>query len=560
MLYNNWRNAERHEELEKQGVELEPLKLANPERRWGNTGPWVLPDPRTLSRCQYKSSPDSSPKSSGSSSSHSDSGEEGHKHSRRGGRTGPLLASSRAKAAFMRSLGACEECRKRRVSCHRDHWDLTHFEMEWCKLRGIKYHNPDEPEPPTPPPTEGPKKRKINPKTISSNTRFNRRQHVENLLDIADDPDTLIPSRTTFAVIPPPPRSGRKPPIPLSYKHCPIGTLAKPEKDEWSCMHNNQFVSSTPYHLGGGEKDQKACTRKCTSFSSLIFHYYEDHHAFDRMEFTLRCKRCAHNWDYNSSPWACRAPCPKCWDWAPHQKVLWGSMVEIRALRGRQPWYLMVEPVVVEGKEMMTTTAAKDKGKETIKEDEIVVVEEEDDEDEDMDECIVVGGSEYAGDDEDREDNEKEEGEEGQGQGQGQQGKEEILALGMYNLGIRAPPVFVGESFGAHEQWRAQVVGGSFNEGAGSFADSGFFTSLTPLELGEGGSNGNSGGGGGGLVVGEEAPPAPPAAPVAPPISSFVLPVGEEMDVEMGDWYDYVALGMAFEEVQMFSEQFNFEA
>ncbi|KAK3996260.1 hypothetical protein QBC44DRAFT_160197 [Cladorrhinum sp. PSN332] len=137
-LYNNWRDAERHFELEQKGFLMGPLKLPNPSPGCGkHLTPWVEPArPRS-------SSADSSTKAANKSTSVEESDD---KRPGRGGRTGPLVAQARAKAAFMRALGACEVCRNRRVSCFREHWDLTLLEKSWCELRGLPYKEP-QPKP-----------------------------------------------------------------------------------------------------------------------------------------------------------------------------------------------------------------------------------------------------------------------------------------------------------------------------------------------------------------------------------------------------------------------------
>ncbi|KAK0667758.1 hypothetical protein QBC41DRAFT_323143 [Cercophora samala] len=49
--------------------------------------------------------------------------------------------AAKSKAAFIRKLGACEDCRTRRVACTRDHWDLLLFDQGWRASEDWKPQN-----------------------------------------------------------------------------------------------------------------------------------------------------------------------------------------------------------------------------------------------------------------------------------------------------------------------------------------------------------------------------------------------------------------------------------
>ncbi|ORY57150.1 uncharacterized protein BCR38DRAFT_354986 [Pseudomassariella vexata] len=61
-------------------------------------------------------------------------------HNRRASRrrTGPLSAQQREKAALIRKLGACQDCRRRRVACHPNHHNLTWEDA----MRKYRSHSP----------------------------------------------------------------------------------------------------------------------------------------------------------------------------------------------------------------------------------------------------------------------------------------------------------------------------------------------------------------------------------------------------------------------------------
>ncbi|KAK4161418.1 hypothetical protein QBC43DRAFT_96124 [Cladorrhinum sp. PSN259] len=388
-LYNNWRDAERHYELEQKGFLMGPLKLLNPSRNKG----WVLPRSRSSSAERLEKSAIGSP-----------SGEDSDdKRNSRGGRTGPLVAKARAKAAFMRALGACDVCRHRHVGCFREHWDLTLFEKAWCELRGYLYREPQpdpkpqprsEPEPslltvdspmetspsvtrgiednakpvvtstlnnipnalgildsnspaqtpfmqfPAPDPKKPPKRRtpikpknKDKTKDIIFAQKHNRRLHLDNVLSTMDN----IPG-PTFATIPP--LQSPNTLSPRSYKHVLLGTQPKPERDEWACLWNHEEAASTAASVAGD--GGAPCARTSRSLTAHIFHFYDNHHPFDRMDFLLRCKACSFGWAMSTRPLAYCAPCPRCSEVPPHQKELWGSLVEMSPVRNEPPRFIMV--------------------------------------------------------------------------------------------------------------------------------------------------------------------------------------------------------------------------
>ncbi|KAK8072571.1 hypothetical protein PG996_005919 [Apiospora saccharicola] len=53
-------------------------------------------------------------------------------------RTGPLSAQQREKAALIRKLGACQDCRRRRVACHPNHHNMTWEDA----MRKYRSHSP----------------------------------------------------------------------------------------------------------------------------------------------------------------------------------------------------------------------------------------------------------------------------------------------------------------------------------------------------------------------------------------------------------------------------------
>ncbi|CAK7207622.1 hypothetical protein SEUCBS139899_010432 [Sporothrix eucalyptigena] len=55
-------------------------------------------------------------------------------------RTGPLSATQREKAALIRKLGACIDCRRRRVACHPNHHNMTWEDA----VRKYKSHSPTQ--------------------------------------------------------------------------------------------------------------------------------------------------------------------------------------------------------------------------------------------------------------------------------------------------------------------------------------------------------------------------------------------------------------------------------
>lgn len=59
------------------------------------------------------------------------------KRKRRAIRRQPLSKTARAKAAFIRKLGACTECHRRRVGCNQNHYDLTLFEAQYRIIRDL---------------------------------------------------------------------------------------------------------------------------------------------------------------------------------------------------------------------------------------------------------------------------------------------------------------------------------------------------------------------------------------------------------------------------------------
>lgn len=194
---------------------------------------------------------------------------------------------------------------------------------------------------PAPPPAPAPKKKSHTPSKPKSqvvhdplrNLKIHKRQHLELLLDSLNN---FIPGKV-FTKHPNPPVG--------TYKHVPIGAHTSNPKsnirDEWTCLF-------TPAGAGPG---QPPCNRKLRSLATQIYHFYWEHHPFDGMELISRCKGCGSGWRDGPSVQASGVAgaiipppaCPHCGGAGPHDKVLWGALVEVSGVKGKPGATFIVE-------------------------------------------------------------------------------------------------------------------------------------------------------------------------------------------------------------------------
>ncbi|KAK1769004.1 hypothetical protein QBC33DRAFT_370220 [Phialemonium atrogriseum] len=247
------------------------------------------------------------------------------KQKRKAMRHGPLDKCTKARAALMRKLGACQKCCCRRVKC--THHDWTKFETEYQTSK----------DPPANPPTIP----SYNHQAMSSAAyslpvqcwQPTKPQDLEmDLIGVGHNPATLAPPTVSlgwdaehdfglvlqshgsyqnwpassddhplsnaFGAHQPPPST-----VSTLWDQClPIGRQVSEARDEWECQWRNDGTGSL-ISSGGGE----ACPHRHLTLRELRNHCSCAHGQYRKAEepFFGRCMDCQFD---NNRP----GPCPQC--------------------------------------------------------------------------------------------------------------------------------------------------------------------------------------------------------------------------------------------------------
>ncbi|KAK4188994.1 hypothetical protein QBC35DRAFT_381330 [Podospora australis] len=292
------------------------------------------------------------------------------KKKRRAMRTQPLSKTARAKAAFIRKLGACTECHRRRVGCKKEHYDLSLFEAQYRTSRNLP---PETDEEEAVIKGEAMDQDRITanvpPVRYSlghSNDLFGVGQNLESYPpSFKDDPDGLLqpptlpqmrssynpmqgpiqgapygygipghmnnigpirPTMIQYHTYPPVygcPSSSRKSTAntTVESRHLPIGKQLSQDRDEWECLYGTD-EADVPSSSGRGG----SCSRHCSSLSELEQHYRLQHSTFENASYMWRCISCGFNSpDIFGNPAGPTQSClqPQC-RMREHQRWYWG--------------------------------------------------------------------------------------------------------------------------------------------------------------------------------------------------------------------------------------------
>ncbi|KAH8899405.1 hypothetical protein GQ53DRAFT_309072 [Thozetella sp. PMI_491] len=203
-------------------------------------------------------------------------------------RTGPLSALQRERAALIRKLGACSDCRRRRVACHPNHHNMTWEEA----ARKYRSHSPSTHDlsggrPLSPAP--------LNPKPLA---------HDSQDMDIDSPPSQQAPGRPPLseARIRTPLPSGPRLDKPASFT--PVPGIEHIRTDLQGTANR---VLSDPYRS------------RYVAVQALLVHWQEDTHpeVRDAMnEFGSVLEQCYHyTFDIKAIPPASSEGCKNSWRW-----------------------------------------------------------------------------------------------------------------------------------------------------------------------------------------------------------------------------------------------------
>ncbi|KAK4682996.1 hypothetical protein QC764_121150 [Podospora pseudoanserina] len=371
-LYDIWQQAERE-------VNLADLRRLNEPPTFVGHDEFLLSPSQATSRSRSPSC---------ASTTHSvtkamngvDLNQQGSKSKKkRATRTKPLSKPAKAKAAFIRKLGACEDCRKRRVGCTREHWDLHLFEEAWrvkygplpeeedikptpLPELGVEYFKTEfqltrilTPEVATEPPPPDPSNRYqarfselddlagVGGQVVSAAGAplgpVDEEIDIDNMLQTLQHEDheepPLIPVEFTdffdtdfdldfggADIFQPAPETSFNPEPAddtwlgyTDYQCVPVG------KQTYNLVGQLQFEclgASAAEHDGV----EFPCAQRFNTLDLLIEHFYSAHYVFENHEERGRCLSCLLDWDLTSAE-ELTEPCKQCGQ-DRHEKWYWG--------------------------------------------------------------------------------------------------------------------------------------------------------------------------------------------------------------------------------------------
>ncbi|KAK4200131.1 hypothetical protein QBC40DRAFT_73636 [Triangularia verruculosa] len=374
-LYNLWQQAERE-------VNLEDLRRLNEPATFVGHEDFLSPSQAT-SRSRSASCT-STTQSVISGMSGVDLNRRGSKSKgrKRATRTKPLSKTAKAKAAFIRKLGACDDCRKRRVGCTREHWDLHLFEEEWRKSHGplpveeelkpvppVDYFKdewqigrglpPEAPKPAPAPELEannsyqprysehddlagvggqvaypsrgvlGAVEEEID--MLQDMQRWEFQDPLEMLIEFSEnylEPDSGIDFNCTDLSQPPPTQFPNPEPEDTTwlrvtdYQHIPI------------CKQMSIFTGEQLFEcLGTFAADpgigEFPCGQCFDTLELLIEHFINVHYVFETHEERGKCLNCGLDWDMMNSE-ELTEPCKQCGR-SVHEKWYWGFVSKAKS-------------------------------------------------------------------------------------------------------------------------------------------------------------------------------------------------------------------------------------
>ncbi|KAK4177551.1 hypothetical protein QBC36DRAFT_345354 [Triangularia setosa] len=369
-LYNIWQQAERE-------VNLEDLRRLNEPPTFVDHDEFLSPSQATSrSRSPSCASTTHSVTNAMNSVHLNQKGSKPRK--KRATRTKPLSKPAKAKAAFIRKLGACEDCRKRRVGCTREHWDLHLFEQAWRDTYGpLPVEQELTPVPPpdlgvdhfksewqlarilppeVPKPAPAPEPEANNPYqarfselddlagvggqvTYASGGALGAvDEEIDNMLqtlqheDHEETPATVVEFSENYFepdfeidfscadFTQPAPYSNPEPEDTAwlgatDYQHIPIC------KQTFTFTGHQQFecLGTSAAENDGGESP---CGQCYNTLESLIEHFINAHYVFETHEERGKCLGCGLDWDL-TNPEELTEPCKQCGR-DQHEKWYWG--------------------------------------------------------------------------------------------------------------------------------------------------------------------------------------------------------------------------------------------
>ncbi|KAK0665732.1 hypothetical protein QBC41DRAFT_10129 [Cercophora samala] len=299
---------------------------------------------------------------------------------RRATRSRPLSKPAKAKAAFMRKLGACDDCRRRRVGCAREHWELHLFEEAWRVKHGPLPE--EEYIKPTPLPEYGVEYFKtefqltrILPPQVpgpahapapQENNRFQARfselddlagvggqvpdptgpalgpagEEIDSMLQTLQHEDHEEPPAITVELSDHYFETDHDvtftstdfiEPAPAAYSN------PAPEDETWLGVADYQYtpigkqtftLNRQPHFecLGTSTAEDDGgefpCGHRYHTLELLVEHFYNAHHVFENREERGRCLNCFLDWDF-TNPQELTEPCKQCGR-DQHEKWYWG--------------------------------------------------------------------------------------------------------------------------------------------------------------------------------------------------------------------------------------------
>ncbi|KAL2020470.1 hypothetical protein VTK56DRAFT_8355 [Thermocarpiscus australiensis] len=234
----------------------------------------------------------------------------------RSGRHGPLPQAKRLKAALIRKLGACDDCRGRRVTCK--HFDFSLFEVAYQAAKTASAR-PPSPDLDSKTSAAAPYRPRFsdssdligveeNPVNLLSQTFLSGRDDLEMLSNQAEAQQTVVRPNSQASPLckvgdarAATSSAGSQSSFGLMTqdhtatnieRRIPIGRQVTPYGHEWECMWG-----------GGDETDSSVsicelepCNRRCSTVEALKTHFTSFHGPFWDADYMWQCTICGFQW------------------------------------------------------------------------------------------------------------------------------------------------------------------------------------------------------------------------------------------------------------------------
>ncbi|KAK3367168.1 hypothetical protein B0T24DRAFT_384580 [Lasiosphaeria ovina] len=270
-------------------------------------------------------------------------------------RHGPLDKYTKARAAFIRKLGACDSCRGRKVKCN--HYNLDRFQQKYEASKRPTIASQPAPMnlqflPYTHPQTyvAGPYQPRFSepvdligvgldlPPLPFQYPQGTQEEDFDNILLATRSQQPAIPAsnaaplynfgpptRSLGTLFPPPPSTIATMPqeaSPSPHRYVPIGRKVLSPGQEWECLWG--INDGTESSVSSGEAE--ACNLRCNTLDHLYIHFSVEHAPYQNPNFMWRCLACNFNW---MNP---NVSCPNCSTLRSWQRWCWGYISSMPSL------------------------------------------------------------------------------------------------------------------------------------------------------------------------------------------------------------------------------------